>query len=91
LRGYTQQPNWDRVYYGRCAKAAKLLLLLDAAPEKVNSYLSAFQKQMDGKALSWTLETAVKHYAEYLTKQKPKQTKEDREKWEKILAQLNEY
>ena len=63
---------WDKAHFRRASKSAKELLdFFDGDPIKAVDCIEDLANELKGKGLSWTLETIVKHSANYkIQKQK---------------------
>lgn len=67
--------DWDKVHWGRCKKAAKLLIELCKDLRSADKCLMEISEKFEAQSLSWTLETVLRHVHEWQTLNQKKEDK----------------
>jgi len=67
IQGFAKEDKiWDKAHYARCVKPAKILLeFFEGDYIKAVDCIEDLSNELKAKGLSWTLETIVKHSANY--------------------------
>jgi len=64
--GYKKEDKaWDKAHFPRCSKSAKTLIDFCGSPTLAIACIDSVVSDMDKKKLTWTLETIVKHSADW--------------------------
>ena len=64
-KGYDGDPGWDELYFVRAVTAAAALVKFLGSKELACQAIDELGAGFDAKGLTWTLETIVKHAAEW--------------------------
>lgn len=91
LKGFGGDKGWDKLYFPRCSKSAKLLWEYLETLENCQACMKAVQTKMDKEGLEWTFETIVKRAGEWKRDFMPKtltpeQQREEEDKWKRLAA-----